>query len=132
MGDQGQAFDLLLAQLREESRRGAEVPQCAGFAAQLVNLCDALHVLVGEVRELSLEDVEYPYRAAGSFLQLCGLTLLALAWARAARVSRHLPEGDPLRAVKLETAGFFFSYLLPQAEQHMAAVRGARARLAFI
>ena len=132
LGDQGQAFDLLLAQLREESRLGAEMPQCADFAAQLANLCSALHVLVGEVRERSLEDVEYPYRAAGSFLQLCGLTLLALAWARAARVSRQLPEDDPLRAVKLETAGFFFSYLLPQAEQHMAAVRGARARLAFI
>jgi alkylation response protein AidB-like acyl-CoA dehydrogenase len=132
LGDQGQTFDLLLAQLREESRQGAETPQCAGFAEQLMNLCGELHVLVREVRERSLKDIEYPYRAAGSFLQLCGLTLLALAWARAARVSRQLPEDDPLRAVKLETAGFFFSYLLPQTAQHMAAVRGARAELAFI
>jgi len=43
-----------------------------------------------------------------------------------------LPEGDPLRGAKLETAGFFFSYLLPQVEQRMTAVRGARAALAFI
>ena len=89
-------------------------------------------MLVSEVRELSLEDAEYPYRAAGDFLQLCGLILLALAWGRAARVSRQLAEDDPLRAAKLETAGFFFSYLLPQAEQRVAAVRGARAALAFI
>lgn len=132
LGDQGQAFELLLAQLREESRLGADIPECAGFAEQLASLCSTLEVLVGEVRELSLEDAEYPYRAAGDFLQLCGLILLALAWGRAARVSRQLAEDDPLRAAKLETAGFFFSYLLPQAEQRVAAVRGARAALAFI
>ena len=132
LGDQGQAFGLLLAHLHAEAGQGATVAECAGFAGQLASLGQALEVLVGEVCEWALEDVEYPYRAAGDFLQLCGLSLLALAWARAARVSRGLPEIDPLRVAKLETAGFFFSYLLPQAEQRITAVRGARAALAFI
>ena len=132
LGDQGQAFGLLLAQLYAEAGEGAAVAECAGFAGQLASLGQALEVLVGEVCEWALEDAEYPYRAAGDFLQLCGLSLLALAWARAARVSRGLPESDPLRVAKLETAGFFFSYLLPQVEQRIAAVRGARAVLAFI
>ncbi|WP_404937101.1 acyl-CoA dehydrogenase family protein [Pseudomonas sp. JDS08PS003] len=132
LGDGGQGFALLLEQLCAEAGRGAKVPECAGFARSLGDLAEALQERVGEVQQWALEDAEYPYRAAGDFLALCGLSLLALAWARAARVSRRLPEGDPLRGAKLETAGFFFSYLLPQVEQRMTAVRNARAELAFI
>ncbi|WP_236186299.1 acyl-CoA dehydrogenase [Pseudomonas protegens] len=132
LGDGGQGFALLLEQLREEAGQGAQVPECVGFARSLADLAEALQALVAQVQQWALEDAEYPYRAAGDFLALCGLSLLALAWARAARVSRRLPEGDPQRGAKLETAGFFFSYLLPQVEQRMTAVRGARAALAFI
>ncbi|BAQ75303.1 butyryl-CoA dehydrogenase [Pseudomonas sp. Os17] len=132
LGDGGQGFALLLEQLRDEAGRGAQVLECAGFARSLADLAEALQALVAQVQQWALEDAEYPYRAAGDFLALCGLSLLALAWTRAARVSRRLPEGDPLRGAKLETAGFFFSYLLPQVEQRMTAVRSARAGLAFI
>ncbi|BCT33916.1 acyl-CoA dehydrogenase [Pseudomonas protegens] len=132
LGDGGQGFALLLEQLRDEAGHSAQVPECAGFARSLADLAEALQALVAQVQQWALEDAEYPYRAAGDFLALCGLSLLALAWTRAARVSRRLPEGDPLRRAKLETAGFFFSYLLPQVEQRMTAVRNARAGLAFI
>lgn len=132
LGDVGQGFALLLEQLRDEAGHSAQVPECAGFARSLADLAEALQALVAQVQQWALEDAEYPYRAAGDFLALCGLSLLALAWTRAARVSRRLPEGDPLRGAKLETAGFFFSYLLPQVEQRMTAVRNARAGLAFI
>ncbi|MCL9658588.1 acyl-CoA dehydrogenase [Pseudomonas protegens] len=132
LGDGGQGFALLLEQLRDEAGHSAQVPECAGFARSLADLAEALQALVAQVQQWALEDAEYPYRAAGDFLALCGLSLLALAWTRAARVSRRLPEGDPLRGAKLETAGFFFSYLLPQVEQRMTAVRNARAGLAFI
>ncbi|PUA43166.1 acyl-CoA dehydrogenase [Pseudomonas protegens] len=132
LGDGGQGFALLLEQLRDEAGHSAQVPECAGFARSLADLAEALQALVAQVQQWALEDAEYPYRAAGDFLALCGLSLLALAWTRAARVSRRLPEGDPLRGAKLETAGFFFSYLFPQVEQRMTAVRNARAGLAFI
>ncbi|WP_414157997.1 acyl-CoA dehydrogenase [Pseudomonas sp. BNK-45] len=132
LGDGGQGFALLLEQLRDEAGHSAQVPECAGFARSLADLAEALQALVAQVQQWALEDAEYPYRAAGDFLALCGLSLLALAWTRAARVSRRLPEGDPLRGAKLETAGFFFSYLLPRVEQRMTAVRSARAGLAFI
>ncbi|BAQ81498.1 acyl-CoA dehydrogenase [Pseudomonas sp. St29] len=132
LGDGGQGFALLLEQLRDEAGHSAQVPECAGFARSLADLAEALQALVAQVQQWALEDAEYPYRAAGDFLALCGLSLLALAWTRAARVSRRLPEGDPLRGAKLETAGFFFSYLLPQVEPRMTAVRSARAGLAFI
>ncbi|AXK52393.1 acyl-CoA dehydrogenase [Pseudomonas protegens] len=132
LGDGGQGFALLLEQLRDEAGHSAQVPECARFARSLADLAEALQALVAQVQQWALEDAEYPYRAAGDFLALCGLSLLALAWTRAARVSRRLPEGDPLRGAKLETAGFFFSYLLPQVEPRMTAVRSARAGLAFI
>ena len=96
------------------------------------SLCDSLANVVSAIREHAHEDSEYPYRAAPDFLQLCGVALLAFAWARAARVSRALPEEDPLRAAKLQSAGFFFDYLPSRLAQHLGAIDGARAALAFI
>ncbi|MEB0150832.1 acyl-CoA dehydrogenase C-terminal domain-containing protein, partial [Pseudomonas sp. CCC2.2] len=84
------------------------------------------------VRDQAHEDREYPYRVAGDFLRLCGLALLAFAWVRTARVSRQLPESDPLRAHKLETAEYFFAYELPQVDYRIAAIHAARASLAFL
>ncbi|WP_345894185.1 purine-cytosine permease family protein [Pseudomonas emilianonis] len=108
------------------------ITACAGFAQALDTLCDALARVVEAIRERSREDSEYPYRAAPDFLQLCGVALLALAWARAARVSRALPEDDPLRAAKLQSAGFFFDYLPSRLAQHLGAIDAARAALAFV
>ncbi|MGH8486145.1 MAG: acyl-CoA dehydrogenase C-terminal domain-containing protein, partial [Pseudomonas sp.] len=74
----------------------------------------------------------YPYRAAGDFLQLCATSLLAFAWARAARCVQGLAEDDPVRAVKLESARFCFDYLLTEVDRQIAAVRAAQAPLPFV
>ncbi len=129
LGDEGRAFGQLLAVMREEAGLA-----CAdtGFGAELAQLCDKLETVQLEIGDLAVTEHEYPYRAAGDFLRLCGVALLAFSWARAARVSRLLPESDPLRAHKLETARFFFAYLLPEADQRLAAIRAARAPLPFL
>ncbi|WP_447095475.1 acyl-CoA dehydrogenase family protein [Pseudomonas sp. CF10PS3] len=132
LGDDGRVFGLLLGELRAEAGQGSEFVECAAFSRALGSLCDTLDTVVSAIRERSLEDSEYPYRAAPDFLQLCGVALLAFAWARAARVSRALPEGDPLRAAKLQSAGFFFDYLPSRLAQHLGAIDGARAALAFV
>ena len=132
LGDDGRAFGLLLAELRAEAEHAGQCAEGAGFARALGSLCDSLASVVKAIRERSLEDIEYPYRAAPDFLQLCGVALLAMAWTRAARVSRALPEDDPLRAAKLQSAGFFFDYLPSRVTQHLSAIDGARAALAFI
>ncbi len=132
LGDDGRAFGLLLDTLRAEARQGALYAECAAFAEALRNLCDSLAATVSALREQAQEDREYPYRAAPDFLQLCGVALLAFAWARAARVSRALPEEDPLRAAKLQSAGFFFDYLPARLAQHLGAIVSARAALAFV
>lgn len=129
LGDEGRAFGQLLAVMREEAELGCNDTR---FGAELVQLCDKLETVQLEIGDLAVTEREYPYRAAGDFLRLCGVALLAFSWARAARVSRLLPDSDPLRANKLETAGFFFAYLLPEADQRIAAIRAARAPLPFV
>ena len=129
LGDEGRAFGQLLAVMREEAELACNDTR---FGAELVQLCDKLETVQLEIGDLAVTEREYPYRAAGDFLRLCGVALLAFSWARAARVSRLLPDSDPLRANKLETAGFFFAYLLPEADQRLAAIRAARAPLPFL
>ena len=129
LGDEGRAFGQLLAVMREEAGLA-----CADtcFGADLAQLCDKLETVQREIADLAVTEREYPYRAAGDFLRLCGVALLGFSWARAARVSSLLPDGDPLRANKLQTARFFFAYLLPEADQRLAAIRAARAPLPFL
>ena len=132
LGDEGRAFGLLLKALRDEAGQGGEWAECADFVAALGNLCEVLTVVVDGIRTRACEDHEYPYRAAGDFLQLCGVTLLALSWARAARVSRALPADDPLRADKLQSARFFFNYLPSRVAQYRVAIENACEALPFV
>lgn len=132
LGDEGRAFGQLLAVMREEAVQVCEAPDCASFCAELVVLCNKLEGGQVEVCEQTAVEGEYPYRVAGDFLRLCGMTLLAFAWARTARVSGCLPDSDPLRISKLETASFFFAYLLPEADHRIAAIRAAKAPLPFL
>ncbi|MBV6659720.1 acyl-CoA dehydrogenase [Pseudomonas yamanorum] len=132
LGDEGRAFGLLMTELRDEAGQGGEWAECASFGAALGNLCEVLKVVVDGIRARACEDREYPYRAAGDFLQLCGVTLLALSWARAARVSRALPADDPLRADKLQSARFFFNYLPSRVAQYRVAIENACEALPFV
>lgn len=125
LGDGGEGFGLLLAELRAEAQASGSV-----YADALGEVCDGLEGLLPELQAFSAGDGEYPYRAAGDFLQLCSISLLAFAWARSARCAEGLAQ--PLRREKLESAGFCFDYLLPEFDRQMAAVRAARAPLAFI
>ena len=132
LGDDGQAFAQLLLVMREEAAQALSTNDCASFGTELAVLCDKLAAVVSAVRERTVEEGEYPYRVAGDFLQLCGVALLGFAWARAARVSRLLPDSDPLQASKLQTAHFFFAYGLPEADYRIASIHAAKAGLAFI
>ena len=125
LGDGGAGFALLLGEMRRETRAIGSV-----YAEALGEVCAGLERLLPELQAFSGEDSEYPWRAAGDFLQLCSVALLAFAWARSARCVAGLAE--PLRREKLESAGFCFDYLLPEFDRQLAAVRAARAPLAFI
>ncbi|MBD8575337.1 acyl-CoA dehydrogenase family protein [Pseudomonas syringae] len=132
LGDHGEALQQLLAVLDDEARLASGSPACQALGEQLQQRCQALEQAWQLCVEHTALDAEYPYRAAGSFLPLCGLTLLAFAWTRAARVAQGLAEDDPLRLEKLHTAQFFFNWLLPEADRHMAGLHSARSTLPFL
>ncbi|MCI0914630.1 acyl-CoA dehydrogenase family protein [Pseudomonas putida] len=127
LGDGGEGFALLLGELR------AEAVAAPGAAAEALGvICDRLQGLVATLERSAAHNVEYPYRAAGAFLQVCATALQAFAWARTVRCLDTLPAEAPLRREKHESATFFFSYLLPDFDRQVAAVEAAACPLPFI
>ncbi|MNI46046.1 hypothetical protein D3C73_1004910 [compost metagenome] len=127
LGDSGEGFALLLGELRAEAGAGQ-----GGAAEALGMVCDRLQGVVAEVERSAAHGPEYPYRAAGAFLQLCATALQAFAWARTVRCLEALPADASLRREKHESATFFFNYLLPDFDRQVAAVEAAACPLPFI
>lgn len=75
----GEGFALLLSELRTEAAADA-----GAAAAALGSACDTLEAALAKVLSMTAGDPEFPYRAAGDFLQLCATVLQAFAWARSA------------------------------------------------
>ncbi|ANC81152.1 acyl-CoA dehydrogenase [Pseudomonas putida] len=127
LGDGGEGFALLLGELRAEAAADA-----GAAAAALGSACDTLEAVLAKVLSMTAGDPEFPYRAAGDFLQLCATVLQAFAWARSARCIQALPVGSAQRREKQESGGFFFSYLLPDLDRQVAAIDAAATPLPFI
>ncbi|TBU83144.1 acyl-CoA dehydrogenase [Pseudomonas daroniae] len=126
LGDGGAALDELLAVFEQEVAAGGE------YAEQLKALCVRFRGLVKDIFAHAQNDDEYPYRIAGDFLHLIGWSLLAFAWARSARLVQPLLAEDCWYQKKLDSAAFFFSYLLPEIELRTARIDAARAPLPFL
>ncbi|MBA6098786.1 acyl-CoA dehydrogenase [Pseudomonas juntendi] len=122
LGDGGAGMALLLGELRKEAGTGMA-------AAVLQRVCAVLQGLLAEVMAKAAADPEYPYRAAGDFLQLCATALQAFAWARTERCLQALPVDAPLRLQKQESIGFFCNYLMLDFDRQVAAVAAAAAPL---
>ena len=122
LGDGGAGMALLLGELRKEAGTGMA-------AAVLQKVCAVLQGLLAEVMAKTAADPEYPYRAAGDFLQLCATALQAFAWARTERCLQALPVDAPLRLQKQESIGFFCNYLMLDFDRQVAAVAAAAAPL---
>ncbi len=122
LGDGGAGMALLLGELRKEAGTGMA-------AAVLQKVCAVLQGLLAEVMAKAAADPEYPYRAAGDFLQLCATALQAFAWARTERCLQALPVDAPLRLQKQESIGFFCNYLMLDFDRQVAAVAAAAAPL---
>jgi alkylation response protein AidB-like acyl-CoA dehydrogenase len=126
LADQGVAFAELLALFDEECASGG------AYAGLLVDLCSKLRGALMRIRTGVERDGEYPYRVAGDFLHLLGWVLLAYAWARSARVAKARVKEDAWYQEKLDSAAFFFAYLLPEIDLRIARIDAARAPLAFL
>ncbi|SHN20592.1 Acyl-CoA dehydrogenase [Pseudomonas asturiensis] len=132
LGDDAQTLSRLLRLIEQEAVEAAAIPECAVFAQELRVACERLGQITATISKHALQDAEYPYRVAGDYLDVCGLTLLAFAWTRAARVAQSLPHSHPLRGAKNRTAGFFFAYVLPELNLKVASISKAQAPLPFL
>lgn len=131
LGDGGAALRGLLETFRAEAEAASTLPECGGFATALGQYCDRLATAAEGLAAAAAQDPERPYRAAGDFLRLLGLVALAFAWVRSARLAAGRAD-DPFYAGKLESAAFFFAYLLPEADHRLALIEASRQPLPFL
>jgi alkylation response protein AidB-like acyl-CoA dehydrogenase len=115
IGDGGRRFAALVGLLEDEAARCRAVPLCSAYGSALEALGArwrrVTHALIAEAPT-------HPGVADGiaaEYLRLAGLCLLATTWGRMARAA--LPRSqEPLQHRKLETARFYFDYVLPEAQ----------------
>ena len=114
IADGGLKYMALLGALRDEASAGAATAGCEFFAAELSRtygeFMDATAAIVADAST----HPEYGYRIAGDYLYLAGLLKLGTVWTRTARLAAPR-RGESFYATKLQTAQFFFDYLMPEA-----------------
>ena len=74
---------------------------------------------------------ELAYRVAADYLYLAGLLLIGGVWARAARLA-HPRRSESFYAAKLQTAQFFFDYLMPEARLRLELLTRRECELPWV
>jgi len=124
VADRGEKFAVLLDWVRDEARACQGLEQCERFGTVLLKLLDDVTRVTTELVEESAGNPEIAQRVSGDFMRLSGLLLLGGQWARAARVATPHAADEFYRG-KIDTAAYFFDYLLPEAG-HRLALLGLR------
>ena len=132
LSDGGRKFELLLQSLRDEAARCREVTPCRDMAGVLDALIESLTALTRRILSESAEAPEFAQNVASDYLRAVGLSLLAGLWARAARVAAANATGSPLHRRKLETARYYFDYVLPEAQFRFALIGNGRLPLPWV
>ena len=118
----------LLTVLVQEIDAGAGVPELQEFTEALSDQIAATRAAVGALLAAREADPDWSLRVADDFLRGLGLTLLAWAWARSARIA--LPQvADAWYADKVKAARFGVQWLLPEASYRWQRVMARNAIL---
>lgn len=133
LGDGGQQLQRLQQRVAQEIQATEGQDALQAFSRQLQQLSEAIQSLVVSLQQA--EDQSQPLRAAGDFLELLGLYLLGYGWLRSARLALRQGAGEPQAGgafyrQKLDTAAFYFRYLLPEADYRIRLVEASHHRLA--
>ena len=70
----------------------------------------------------AMQDAEIVGAVASNYLNQFALVTLGYVWLRQAQAVLALPEEDPMRRAKLQTARFYFELVLPEAAMYAAKV----------
>ena len=129
--DQGGKITALLRTIHDEADLCATCPGCEPFGNTLRALYDDIMLATQALTTESGEYPEHAYRVAANYLRLIGLSLVGSFWARAARVSTPR-AADAFYRTKLETANFFFNYLLPETHFRLDLINRRRNPLPIV
>ena len=99
------------------------------FSTALSEQTTATKTALGALVAARQADPEWALRVADDFLRGLGLTLLAWAWARSARVALPLQATDVWYADKVKAARFGVQWLLPEAHWRWQRVMARHAEL---
>ncbi len=127
MGDKGIAFGLLMAEMHGEAAACSTVPACAALGKTLQDNLQLLQQVTLTITGNAGEDAERALRGAVDYQRLLGIVLFAFALAKAARISLTKANAD--HATRMETAKFYFDFLLPEATHRKHLIEVACAGL---
>lgn len=113
MADRGAALGLLVGVMRAEAADCEASPACALLGKTLARYLQILEAATTTITQ-DANDKERALRGAVDYQRLLSVVLLAFAWARAARVATAA-SSDEARAQLLESAKFYFDFMLPEA-----------------
>jgi alkylation response protein AidB-like acyl-CoA dehydrogenase len=120
----GRAVFALFADIEEFCSQNAESEDLRPFLPALAGAGEQLRDATLWLMQNGMTDFDNAGAASHDYLQLFGLTVFALVWARMARVAiDRQASGDSFYADKLATARYFYSRVLPDAGSHLAKVK---------
>lgn len=114
IADGGQKYLAFLGTLRDEATAGVATPGCESFGGELSRTYDEFMGATGAILADASTHPEAAYRIAGDYLYLSGLLIVGTVWTRIARLAAPRRR-EAFYASKLQTAQFFFDYLMPEA-----------------
>jgi alkylation response protein AidB-like acyl-CoA dehydrogenase len=131
IADRGRNLRSVLQWVLDEAERCAKLPECESFAETLRRTHGEVTRVTAALIAEGLEDPETGPRAGADFLRLIALLLLAAWWARAARLS--LPRAaERFYGGKIETAKFFFDFVMPEASLRLELLERRRCPLPWL
>lgn len=120
--DGGARLDGLLKQIELDAER-EHSGELAQYATKLATLVQRLRDVTQAIAQRAAQNPELPYRVADEYLRLTGHCALAWLWLRAARAALRLQPQDPLfYGGKQDTACYYFTFVLPEAEQLLGVI----------
>jgi len=120
----GRAVFGLFSEIEEFCARNEAEAGLAPYLPQLLAVSGQLREATLWLMQNGMADFDNAGAASHDYLQLFGLTVFALVWARMADVAlRGAAAGDPFYADKLATARYFYARVLPDAASHLAKVK---------
>jgi len=130
IGDSGNKLEHFLGEVERTAQDQAD-GEFGAYAKAVKKLADEIRNVCTQTGKAAAKHPELPYRVAPEILRLVGHGALSWLWLRAAAAARERRDTDPgFYDAKLDTARYYFTFVLPEVEQHLRVVQNCLAESA--